>query len=338
MADIAFERVGKAGLIALQRPKALNALSQAMVGAMHEALDEWARDDAVERVVVRGEGKAFCAGGDIRDIYARRSGAVDFFTAEYRLNHRVGTFPKPYVSLIDGIVMGGGVGISLHGSHRIGTENLVFAMPEVGIGLFPDVGAAHHLSRMPGRVGRYVGLTGARFGRDAASAIGVVTHPMRSDRLDAALDRVAHARSIDALDELTEPTEPRDADEAALIDHAFDAGTVSGVLERLDDDGGAFAAKTAASMREKSPTSLEVSIRAIDRAADGDLTQCLRTDFRILSRTLDGHDFYEGIRATVIDKDKAPKWSPATLAGIDPEEIETYFVRPAHGDLEFAGD
>ncbi|WP_108659041.1 enoyl-CoA hydratase/isomerase family protein [Acuticoccus kandeliae] len=334
MSDIQFETVGRAGIVTLNRVKALNALTEPMVRELGEALREWARDDRVERVAIRAEGKAFCAGGDLRDIYTRRSEAVPFFGAEYQTNYRLGIYEKPVLSLIDGVCMGGGVGISAHGSHRIATENLVFAMPETAIGLFPDVGASHLLSGMDGEAGLYLGLTGARLGRDGATAVGFVTHPTEAGRLGDALDRIAHARALEAgLDELVVDTEPRDAEEAAFIDKVFGADSVLAILERLDDEGNDFAAETAATIRKMSPTSLEVTFREIRRAEGKSLGECLTTEFRILNQILEGHDLYEGIRAVLIDKDRNPKWSPATLEGVDAEEIEAHFRKPHDGDL-----
>lgn len=343
MSDILFDTVGRAGLITLNRPTALNSLTEAMVREMGDALEEWARDDRVERVAIRSEGKGFCAGGDVRDVYTRRNEALSFFHAEYVNNHRVKHFPKPYVALIDGVCMGGGVGVSVHGSHRIAPETIVFAMPEVGIGLFPDVGASHVLARMEGERGRYLALTGTRLGRDEAASVGIVTHPTRAERLADALDRTAHARDLDrALGEITEPAEPTesgDADAVAVIDDAFSAGSVPAILERLDvlAADSAVAADAAAAIRTKSPTSLMVTNRQIDRAARQSFDECLRTDYRIVSRILEGHDLYEGIRAVVIDKDNAPRWQPATLEGVDMEAVEAHFAEPEHGDLVLPG-
>lgn len=337
MADILFDTVGIAGLITLNRPKALNALTEPMVVEMSEALEEWARDDRIQRVAIRAEGKAFSAGGDLRDLHGRRAAATSFFAAEYRNNFRVKTFPKPFVAVIDGIVMGGGVGVSVHGSHRVASENITFAMPEVGIGLFPDVGASHILSEMDGELGLYLGLSGARLGLEKAAAAGIVTHPSTRERLGDALDRTAHARDLDhALAELTVETAPWPADERGIIDHAFAGETVSAILDRLDEapTESVFAADTARAIRAKSPTSLELTLREIRRAKGLPFADALRTEFRIVSRILEGHDLYEGIRAVVLDKDGAPRWSPATLAGVDPEEIEAHFAEPHHGDLD----
>lgn len=337
MADILFDTHGRAGVVTLNRPKALNALSEEMILSMGEALDEWARDDRIHRVAIRAEGKAFCAGGDVRDVYVRRAGALDFFAAEYRNNYRIGAFPKPVVSLIDGICMGGGVGISAHGSHRVASERLVFAMPETGIGLFPDVGATHLLADMEGEAGMWLALTGDRLGRDAAAALGFVTHPVDSGRIDDALDRTAHARDLDrALGDLVAEIAPRDPEEVAVVDEAFAAASVAEVVDRLEARAGEsdFAARAAATIRTRSPTSLSIAFEQMRRAEGASLAECLVTDFRIVSRVLDGHDLYEGIRAVLIDKDNSPRWSPATLSGVDPEEIAAHFDPAPGGDLD----
>jgi enoyl-CoA hydratase len=337
MADIHFDTVGVAGIITLNRPKALNSLTEPMVLQLSEALTEWAADDRVQRVAIRGEGKAFSAGGDLRDVHTRREAAASFFAAEYRTNYLIKMFPKPYVAVMDGIVMGGGAGVSVHGSHRIASENIVFAMPEVGIGFVPDIGASHFLSEMTGELGLYLALTGARLGLDRAAAAGLVTHATTRERLADALDRTAHARDLDrALGELRVGTEPWPADETGVMADAFGADSVTAILERLDEaaTASAFAAETARTMRARSPTSLEITFREIRRARGKPFAEQIRTEFRIVSHILEGHDFYEGIRAVVIDKDGAPRWSPASLAAVDPEAVEAHFEEPHHGDLD----
>ncbi len=334
MSDILFETVGRTGLITLNRPKALNALTEAMVLEMGDALDEWTADDRIERVAIRGEGpKAFCAGGDIRSVYDKRAGAIDFFANEYRTNHKIAALKKPYVSLIHGVCMGGGVGLSAHGGIRVANETLTFAMPETAIGLFPDVGATHLLSRMEDEAGMWLGLTGHRIKRDAATAVGYVTHPVEGS-LDTALDRVAHARGLDeALAELCVETEPMPAEHRTVIAHAFAAPSVPAVLDRLDAAESDFAADAAAEIRQRSPTSLAVAFEQIRRAASLDPAEVLEMDFRIVSRILDGHDLYEGIRAVLIDKDHAPKWDPADVEKVDPSDVTAHFAPGPHGDL-----
>ncbi|MEM9222821.1 MAG: enoyl-CoA hydratase/isomerase family protein [Pseudomonadota bacterium] len=339
MNDIHFDTVGRAGLITFTRPKALNALSWAMIEAMGEALEEWARDDRIERVAVRGEGKAFSAGGDIRYIFENRDTAADYFAAEYVNNSRVAAFPKPYVALMDGIVMGGGVGVSMHGSHRIGTENLVFAMPEAGIGLVPDVGTTHLLANLADRQGLLLALTGNRLGRDEASGLGLLTHPVNRERLDDALDRVSEARVLDdALTDLMVEVEPLDAEAGTFVAKTFDAPSVDRVLERLDDavDEHPLAGPTVEKIRSKSPTSLKVAFEAQRRHGEGTVRDALVAEYRMVCRILEADDLFEGIRAVVIDKDNAPRWSPAALEDVDEESVEAHFEPPEAGDIVLA--
>ncbi|WP_420393045.1 enoyl-CoA hydratase/isomerase family protein [Acuticoccus sp.] len=334
MSDIRFETAGRAGIVTLNRPEALNALTEAMAEALGEALAEWARDDRVERVAVRAEGKAFCAGGDIRDIYERRAGAIDFFATEYRTNHAIATFPKPYVALIGGVCMGGGVGVSVHGDVRVASPGIVFAMPEVSIGLFPDVGASHLLSRMEGEAGMWLALTGTRLGRDEAAAVGFVTHPVDDGGLEEALDRIVEARDLDrVLADLVVRTEPLEPERAAMVADAFAADSVEEVQDRLAATETEAASKAASAIARVSPTSLAVTHRQVRQARTSSVAEVLRTDFRIVSRILDGHDFYEGIRASVIDKDRAPRWDPATLAAVDEADVAAHFAPGPHGDL-----
>lgn len=333
MSDILFDTVGRTGLVTLNRPKALNALTEPMVVELGDALDEWAADDKVERVAIRGEGKAFCAGGDIRSVYDRRAGAIDFFAKEYRTNNKIANFPKPYVSLIHGICMGGGVGVSAHGPIRVANETLTFAMPETAIGLFPDVGATHLLSRMADEAGMWLGLTAHRIKRDLAADTGYITHPVEGS-LDAALDRVAHARDLDAaLAELAVEVEPMPADDRKVMGHAFAGTSVTDVLDRLDAAESEFAEGAASEIRQRSPTSLAVAFEQIRRAAELDPAGVLEMDFSIVSRILDGHDLYEGIRAVLIDKDQSPKWDPPSLEALDRGEIEAHFRESPHGRL-----
>lgn len=339
MSGVRFERAGRAGLITLDRPDALNALTHAMVRDMREALAEWRADDRVERVAIRGEGRAFCAGGDIRDVYARKEDALPFFADEYRLDHAIATFPKPYVALMDGAAMGGGVGVSLHGSHRVGAENFVFAMPEVAIGLFPDVGATHVLSRLDGHFGRFLALTGTRLDRDEAAALGLLTHPVASERMSDALDRVAHARGdLDrAFEELKQPAASVSPTRKALLNKAFASPRVEDSIEVLDtlatDDEG--ASKARAALEKASPTSLKIAAQQLERAEDAAIADVLRDDYRIVSRVLKGDDLYEGIRAVVIDKTHSPRFSPAKVDAVDDAWIDAHFEPCEEGDLTF---
>lgn len=339
MAEIEFDVTGSAGLITFTRPKALNALSLSMVTDMSGALDEWAKDERITRVVVRGEGKAFSAGGDVRFVYDAPDRAADYFWAEYRLDLRVKHFPKPYIALIDGIVMGGGAGVSMHGTQRVGGEAVQFAMPEVTIGLFPDVGIRHLLAGLDVNYGRYLALTGARIGRDAAADCGLLTHPVPSERMADAMDRAiyADAQSV-ALDELTVKVEARPTELVSSIEKAFAVADPREVLARLDEiaDRHPALAEAGKTMRSASPTSLAVTARAMERAERQDFDDVLKDDYRIVRKILEAPDFFEGIRARIVDKDNEPRWSPGALDAVDEARVAAHFEVPDGGDLNCA--
>lgn len=338
--DIRFEQTGMAGVITLTRPKALNAVTHSMVNAMRKALSAWEADPKVALVVIKAEGRAFSAGGDILHVYhAHRAGnpMVAFFADEYRLNAQIDRFPKPYVALIDGIVMGGGVGVSFHGSHRVMTENAQFAMPEVGIGFFPDVGGSHLLPDLGGSFGMYLGLTGNRIGYGDALWSGLATHTMQAKYLDGLLGRLIETGDADmALREVFSAAR-RETDRDALeaIARHFSKPSLEAVLDSLEaaaaTDG--FAADTLATIRTRSPTSLHVTFREITAGSTLSMDECMRMEFRILNRMLQGQDFYEGIRAALVDKDSKPLWRPAALDAVDPTEIDAYFAPLPDGDL-----
>lgn len=339
--DIRFEHIGKAGVVTLTRPKALNALNHAMIKALTRALEAWEREPGVELVAVKGEGRAFSAGGDIAAIYnAGRAGnpPFEFFADEYRLNAALARFPKPYVSLIDGIVMGGGVGISFHGSHRVMTENALFAMPETGIGFFPDVGGSFLLSHLPRSFGMYLGLTGARIRRGDAIWCGLGTHAVDAELLPELLGELTVTGNVrGALRSRTKKVD-REIDDGAVHDIAthFSRGSVEEIVTSLETgkrDSNDFASATLATLAKRSPTSLGVTFREIEAGAMLSMDECMRMEYRILNRMLTGHDFYEGIRATIIEKDGKPDWQPADIAGVDPAAIEAYFAPLDDGEL-----
>lgn len=329
--EIGFERQGRAGVVTLTRPKALNALTQTMVNALAAALEAWRNDPAVELVIVRAEGRAFCAGGDIVDVYkAGREGRllVDFFADEYRLNAAIEAYPKPYVALIDGIVMGGGVGISAHGSHRVVTENAVFAMPEVGIGFFPDVGGSHFLPRLQGASGMYFGLTGnrARWGDQLRS--GFATHAVKAEALDELTRQLTASGDIGAtLAKFAQTPAPETpAAHWEAIDRHFAQPTLAGVMQSLAGADAEFEAGHVATIAKRSPTSVKVAFREIAEGRALAMSDCMNMEFRILNRMLAGRDFYEGIRAAVIDKDNEPVWRPATLDEVSDDAVNAYFA------------
>ena len=315
--DILFEKRGQAAIVMLNREVALNAVTGAMVDALAEKLDEWETDDEVAHVVIRANGKAFSVGGDIRDLYRRRTDPdLDFFKREYRLNVRIKRYPKPYVALVHGLVMGGGVGVSLHGSHVVAGPNMAFAMPEVGIGFFPDVGATHLLPRLPGVLGTELGLTGRRLMADECVGAGIAAY--RADDLDGVLDRLCDHEVEAAL-------APFATTGAVPSNHpAFEEESVGEILDALGDD------PLADTLREKSPTSLMIAHRQLREGRELAFEDAMRLEYRIVSRILFGHDFYEGIRAQVIDKDREPRWSPPTLADVDTQSIAAHFAPLEH--------
>ncbi len=345
--EILFEKRGHAGLITLNRPKALNALTLSMVRQMHPQLAEWAGDPAIAHVVVRAAGeKAFCAGGDIRQLHDwGRAGDrrfIDFYREEYRLNTFIKRYPKPYVALTDGIVMGGGVGVSVHGNLRVAGERIMFAMPETGIGLFPDVGGTWFLPRLPGAVGTWLALTGARLKQADAAWCGIATHAVPSARfgeMTAALCEDDDASAV--LDRFGEPP----AEPATLpalmpvIDQCFSARSVLEILARLEAETGTngdWAGKQAAIMRAKSPTSLAIALRQMKEGAERDFEECMRIEYRIVNRVVEGLEFFEGVRAVIIDKDNAPRWQPATIEELSEAEIDAYFA-PLADELDLDG-
>lgn len=346
--DILFEDTGALGRITLNRPGVLNALTLEMARRLDARLVEWGADGRIGAVVIEGAGgRAFCAGGDIRALYEAmgRPGdplPVEFYRDEYVLNHRVFSFPKPYIALIDGVVMGGGVGVSVHGSHRVATENLLFAMPETGIGLFPDVGGTYFLSRMPGGLGMYLALVGARLGAADALYCGVATHHVPRERLaDLAAALAATPFGGDARGAASaaiarfaaDPGPPPLADHRAEIDRCFAAGSVEEIIAALAADGGEWAKATLAVIETKSPTSLKVTHRQLREGARLDFAAAMRLEYRLSQRFCAGHDFAEGVRAAVIDKDAAPKWRPDRLEEVTPAAVDAYFAPLAGGDL-----
>ncbi|HET6492619.1 MAG TPA: enoyl-CoA hydratase/isomerase family protein [Burkholderiales bacterium] len=346
--DILFERRGAAGLIILNRPHALNAVTHEMVRAMAATLVQWRDDLAVTRVVITAAGdRAFSAGGDIRALHdlgkaSRHEEALAFWRDEYPLNALIKHYPKPYVALIDGLVMGGGFGVSMHGSHRVAGDRFRFAMPEVGIGFFPDVGATYLLPRIPGEIGTFIALTGERMSGDEAAATGIATHRVPSARFSALAEALSEETSVDAV--LAAFAEP--AGEAPIlarrsaIARFFAHDWVEDILTVLDAEAGAtgteaqWAATIAATVRTKSPLSLKIALRQMRLGPRLTFTAAMRTEFRIVSRIVRGHDFYEGVRAVIIDKDNTPRWRPADLAAVSEAEVERHFAPLGAAELD----
>jgi enoyl-CoA hydratase len=337
--DVLIQREGRVGRLRLNRPKALHALNIRMCRTMLAALQEWRGDTSVEAVLIdHAEGRGFCAGGDIRMIAESGAGdareAREFFRIEYQLNHTLFTSAKPVVAFMDGITMGGGVGISAPAKFRVATENTKFAMPETGIGLFPDVGGGWYLSRLPGRLGEYLALTGHRIDGAECVALGLATHYLPSAALDDAKRRIAEGEAPgDVLDSLSaEVPEARLLAHREEINRLFASDTLEDVLAALQADGGAWAQAQLATLATKSPQAMKVSLKLIlDGRAMGTFEDEMRQEYAVACKVVQRPDFVEGVRALIVDKDNQPKWNPATPDAVTPHMIDTIFAPlPAH--------
>lgn len=344
--DVNIHTHGKAGHISLNRPKALHALTLEMCHAMSDALGKWENDDAIAAVIVdHAEGRGFCAGGDI--AFLRNSALNDhgvsgrkFFHDEYQLNHQMFTYPKPIVAFMDGITMGGGVGISQPAKYRVATENTRFAMPETGIGLFPDVGGGWYLARLGGRLGQFLALTGARLDGAECLWAGLATHYLPAAKLPEAKARIAdHPDRIGGiLAELsTTPPEARIAANADRIAKHFASDRFEDILASLEKDatnnGGEWAQKELDTLRAKSPQTCKVALRQLAEAKDfTDFADNMRNEYRIASRVIVRPDFAEGVRAVIVDKTGDPKWEPATPEGVTEDLLDSIFAPLPEGE------
>lgn len=333
--DILFAREGAAARIRLNRPKAIHALSLPMCSAMLAKLSEWRTDPSVEIVLIdHADGRGFCAGGDVRAL--GESGSRDgadarkFFHEEYRLNALLHAYAKPIVAFTDGIVMGGGVGISQPANYRIATENTRFAMPETAIGLFPDVGGGWYLSRLPGRVGQFLALTGARLDGAECVHLGLATHYIASAALDGVKTRIANdPAAVDAIlrDAGTPPPEPRIAANRPAIDRLFASDTLEEIFAALEADPSPWAATDLATLRTKSPQACKVSLRLLKNGAQmHDFADEMRVEYAVAAHVVQRNDFTEGVRALLIDKDNAPRWNPATPEAVTDHMLDTIFA------------
>lgn len=338
MQEVLFENKGVAGVITLNRPQALNALNLNMVRLITAQLSLWEADKSLHRILIKGAGeKAYCAGGDIRALHdfgkaKQYEEALSFWREEYLLNIIIKNYPKPIVSLVDGIVMGGGVGLAMNGTHVVAGERFIFAMPEVGIGFFPDVGGSYFLSRMPFETGTYAALTAARFKQGDAFATGLVTHTVKSAyECEEALTKTSD------IDTLLKPfaieTTSKIMAHKASIKRAFAHKTVEEIVKVLEKDAAnsdSFALETLETMKTKSPTSMKLALQQLCAGEKLDFKQVMAMEFRIVTRILQGHDFYEGVRAVIIDKDNAPKWFPNSLKDVKIADIDSYFQPISH--------
>ncbi|MGW0640365.1 enoyl-CoA hydratase/isomerase family protein [Nocardia salmonicida] len=349
-AEVLFEVRGGLGLITLNRPRAINALNHSMSLAITEKLRAWATDPAIRTVAIAGAGeRGLCAGGDIvaihRDAKTINDGGADvpapidtasaaFWRDEYLLNALIGSYPKPYVAVMDGIVMGGGVGLSAHGSHRIVTERSQIGMPEVGIGFVPDVGGTYLLSHTPGELGTHVALTTARMGAGDAIVAGFADTFVAAEDLPALLDALRTTPADEAIARFATPAPESELDaQRDWIDTCYAADTVEQIVEALRAADSPEATKAADDLLSKSPIALKATLRALRDARDLTLAGALNAELRITVAALSTHDLVEGIRAQVIDKDRTPHWSPATLADVTDAQVDAYFAALGEREL-----
>jgi enoyl-CoA hydratase len=349
--DILFGHEGGLATVTLNRPQALNAFTLDMYRRFDPMLRGWADDPAIKAVLIRGAGeRAFCAGGDVRAIYESgrgisgdRSLTAVFFREEYELIRRIHRYPKSYVAIIDGITMGGGAGVSVNGAYRVATERTMLAMPESGIGLFPDVGATRFLNLCPGRIGRYLGLSGVRIGAADALYCGFATHYVPRERVAPLIAALAGSGGVEetlagfAADPGPAPIAARQP----AIDRCFAADKIEAILDALEREaaeGGAdaeWAAGIRAGLLTKSPTSLKITLRQLSTGRDFAIEEALALEYRLTQHVMAGHDFYEGVRAVLVDKDQQPRWDPPTLAGVDEAMVDSYFAPLGEAELRF---
>jgi enoyl-CoA hydratase len=330
--DILFGRAGGVGTVLLNRPQALNAFTLGMYRLFDPALRAWAGDPAIHAVLIEGAGdRAFCAGGDIRalrqnQLDGNRAPVDAFFTEEYALNRMIAAYPKPYIALIDGICMGGGIGVSIYGDYRVASEHAMFAMPETAIGFFPDIGATFFLPRLPGQLGTYLGLTGARVhGADAVHA-GFATQFTPT----AEMHQLSRALADDGTAALARHAAPLPAftlqDQRAAIDTIFAADSIPDLLHRLEADNTDWARKTIDALRTVSPSALAWTLHILRDGAHRTLEQCLDAEFALTHTTMRHNDFIEGVRAMVVDKDRTPRWQPPRIEDIAPADTAAMFA------------
>ncbi|XP_031613224.1 3-hydroxyisobutyryl-CoA hydrolase, mitochondrial isoform X1 [Oreochromis aureus] len=348
--EVLLEKVGRAGVITMNRPKVLNALNLTMIQQIYPQLKKWESDNETDIVIIKGAGdKAFCAGGDIRAVTeAGKVGdslAQDFFHEEYILNNAIGSYRKPYIALIDGITMGGGVGLSVHGRFRVATEKTLFAMPETAIGLFPDVGGGYFLPRLQGKLGLFLALTGFRLkGRDVQRA-GVATHFVESKKIPDLQKELVDLKSPSAEDvsrvlDSYQSQSSLDAEKPFIlkkhlsdIDRLFSASSVEGIVKNLKTDGSEFAKKQTETLSKMSPTSLKITLKQLQAGASLSLQDVLVMEYRLSQACMRGYDFYEGVRAVLVDKDQNPKWNPSTLEEVSDQMVEHCFSSLGEKDL-----
>jgi enoyl-CoA hydratase len=344
--EIILSERGRAGFVLLNRPKALNAVTLGMIRALETTYHRWAKMPDIYGIVMEAEGKAFSAGGDIRTLHRwaleKPEEADRYYAEEYQHNWTLEQFRKPHVALINGVMMGGGIGISLYGTHRVAGENLRFAMPETGIGFFPDIGGSWFLPRMPGMTGLYLGLTGTIVSRADAFYLGVATHCMPAEKFEAVKAAMVEAEPIDQLlDGLHEHPGPSHLEALRpVIDRVFSQASVTEIFQALERENGEWrdwAQETLGVLAKRSPLSLKVTFEQLRRGKSyRTLKEALIVEYRLAARLVRLPDFHEGVRAVIIDKDQSPKWQPASLQEVDDAFVQSLFEPLPEGDLKLA--
>lgn len=330
--EVLTEIRGRAGIITLNRPKAMNALNQTMVDAMVEVLEQWRGDGRVAVILLRGAGeRGLCAGGDVVSLYhdalAHGTDGAKFWADEYALNLTISRYPKPYVAIMNGIVLGGGIGVSAHGSHRIVTDDTRVGMPETGIGFVPDVGGSHLLTHVPSHLGTHLALTGAHVGAGEAIECGLADVYVPAEQLEALVDELCESGDADAAVGVhARPAPAGFTAQHDLVEQVYDRQSVEEILSGLDEVDADWARDAAKRIRRNSPLALKVTLESLRRARGQSLAEALDTEFRVSVNMQRGHDFVEGIRAQLVDKDRNPQWQPATLAEVDEATVEAVFA------------
>ncbi|XP_020849294.1 3-hydroxyisobutyryl-CoA hydrolase, mitochondrial isoform X1 [Phascolarctos cinereus] len=350
--EVLLERKGCAGVVTLNRPKSLNSLTLSMFRQIYSQLKKWEQEPETSLIIIKGAGgKAFSAGGDIKVISeagkAKQKLAQDLFREEYILNYAIGTYQKPYVALIHGITMGGGVGISIHGHFRVATEKTVFAMPETAIGFFPDVGGGYFLPRLPGKLGYLLALTGFRLKGIDVQKGGIATHFVDSDKLtmlekdllalkSPSKENVAEVLDTYQMKSKIDQDKPFILEEHMdVINRCFSASTMEQIIQNLQEDGSPFALEQLKIIKKMSPSSLKITLRQMMEGSSKSLPEVLIMEYRLSQACLRGFDFYEGVRAILVDKDQNPKWKPAKLEEITDEFLNDCFKSLGSDDLKF---
>ncbi|KTC76139.1 Enoyl-CoA hydratase/carnithine racemase [Legionella birminghamensis] len=336
--EILFEKQGYLGVATLNRPNALNALTLPMIQSLQDQLTEWESDRNIHAVLIQATpGKSFCAGGDVRWLYEsglrKDAQQMEFFSHEYRLNHYIHRYSKPYIALMNGITMGGGVGISLHGSHPVATENFVFAMPETGIGFFPDIGASYLLARLPNYLGVYLGLTGNRLRSQDALAAGLIKKIIPADYSQQFIELLKETdlavnphQKVDAcLGELPFNEAPLPVADIVQIEKHFKFNTIEEILVSLNAAEDEWSRACLDNLRQKAPLSLKITLMQIHKSRFLSMAECIKMDYCLVRHFMKDSDFYEGVRALLVDKDKSPHWNPKQLESVSEAKVADYF-------------